>query len=355
MPFSLPSSSAESPFGDEFFLAADVGGTHARIGLVRSARDSACPVELVRSDRYACAQWPGLADILEAFIAKLAETAWHGARPTSCVLACAGFVQDDQVVNYNLPWPVPISATRARLGMRQLAVINDFEALAHAVPYVNKAGMRALMNGDGASGGLAAGPIVVMGPGTGLGCAAILPDDPQPRVLSTEAAHIALAPGTPREMEILRVLASEHPHVPVEHAVSGPGLLKLYRAISTLQGQPATLSTPASVTASALDNSSPAALEALQMFCALLGSFAADLAALYGASGGIMLAGGILPQIEEFLWQSEFKMRFLRKGVMTPFLRRVPVHLIDHGELGVIGAACWFAGQHLLAKPAALS
>jgi glucokinase len=68
-----------------------------------------------------------------------------------------------------------------------------------------------------------------------------------------------------------------------------------------------------------------------------------------------MLAGGILPQIEEFLWQSEFKMRFLRKGVMTPFLRRVPVHLIDHGELGVIGAACWFAGQHLLAKPAALS
>ena len=350
MLLSPPSSSPDSTTNPErFFLAADVGGTHARVGLVRvrHAAPNACPVELVHSERYLNADWPGLAEILLDFTAKLADTPWRDTRALSGVLACAGYVQGDQVINRNLPWPVFISSTRERLGMQHLATINDFEALAHAVPYVGATDMRTLMSGDKAVGGLAVGPVVVMGPGTGLGCAIILPNSPAPRVLATEAAHIALAPGTPREIEILRMLASEQPHVPVEYALSGPGLLKLYRAISMLRGQPATLSTPASVTAAALDESCPAALEALHTFCALLGSFAADLAALYSASGGIMLAGGILPRIEDFLWKSEFKARFLRKGVMTPFLQRVPVHLIDHGELGVIGAACWLEQMSL--------
>ncbi|MCE4553910.1 glucokinase [Pelomonas cellulosilytica] len=346
---SSPPSPARRPEEPgSYFLAADVGGTHARVGLARNVRDQggACPVELLHREDYVCADWPGLGDILVDFVARLAATPWRDNAPTACVLACPGYVQGDQVVNRNLPWPVvSISQMQAQLGMADLTVMNDFEALAHAVPYVQPAEMRPLMTAQSATGGLAAGPIVVMGPGTGLGCAAILPGSPAPQVLPTEAAHVALAASTPRELDILRVLAGDDLHVPVESALSGPGLLRLYRAISTLRGETPTLQTPADVTASALERRSDAALEALNTFCALLGSFAADLAALYGAQGGILLAGGILPKIEAFLQQSEFRKRFLHKGVLSPFLERVPVHIISHGDLGVLGAACWLEGR----------
>jgi len=337
-----PSHASTATASDTYFLAADVGGTHARVALARTrpaARDE-CPVELLHGEVYACADWPSLADLLADFTDKLALSPWRDRLPPqSCAMACAGYVQADTVVNRNLPWPVSISTLRARLGITRLEVINDFEALAYAVPYVKPAEMRVLM--EGSAGGLSAGPMVVMGPGTGLGCAAILPGSQGHQVLATEAAHVSLAAGTPRELDILRMLSGHHQHVPVESALSGPGLLKLYRAISTLRGEVPTLQTPAEVTAAALDRSSGAALEALHTFCALLGSFAADLAALYSAHGGILLAGGILPKIEPFLRQSDFRLRFLHKGILTPFLERVPVHVINHGDLGVLGAACW--------------
>ncbi|HEV6967050.1 glucokinase [Roseateles sp.] len=336
--------SSAPPAQDTHLLAADVGGTHARVALARTRPAAAgeCPVELLHGEVYNCADWPGLADLLVDFVAKLAHTPWRDeAQLQVCTLACAGYVQADMVVNRNLPWPISISALRARLGITRLEVINDFEALAYAVPYVRPEEMRVLMAGNGSPAGLSAGPVVVMGPGTGLGCAAILPGPQGPQVLATEAAHISLAAGTPRELDILRMLADPHQHVPVESALSGPGLLNLYRAISTLRGETPTLQTPAEITTWALDGRSPAALEALNTFCALLGSFAADLAALYSAHGGILLAGGIVPKIEPFVQQSDFRRRFLHKGVLTAFLERVPVHVISHGNLGVLGAACW--------------
>lgn len=343
---STHSFESDPPASGVFFLAADVGGTHARVALGRtlSVAPGECPVELLRGEVYACAQWEGLGDLLADFVAKLSPVEQRVIQ--ACVLACAGYVQEDLVVNRNLPWPVSISALRAQLGITRLEIINDFEALAHAVPHVKPQDKRMLMSGDGGTGGLAAGTIVVMGPGTGLGCAAVLPGSSGAQVLPTEAAHVSLAATTPREIDILRQLADDRDHVPVENALSGPGLLKLYRAISALRGETPALETPAAVTTAALEGGSEAATEALSTFCALLGSFAADLAALYGAQGGILLAGGILPKIETFLQGSDFKKRFLSKGVLAPFLERVPVHLIDHGDLGVLGAACWLE-RHL--------
>lgn len=348
VPRPSPPDSSDRP---TLLLAADVGGTHARVALAQTVRAAAggCPVQLVHGTVYDCAAWPDLGALLADFLAGLAQTPWRDQLPPSaCALACAGYVQEDQVVNRNLPWPVSISALRERLGIPRLEVINDFEALAHAVPHLKPEEMRPVMTGNGATGGLAAGAMVVMGPGTGLGCAAILPSPDGPRVLATEAAHVSLAAGTPRELDILRLLAEDAHHVPVEYALSGPGLLKLYRAICSLRGEAPRATAPADVTAAALDGSSEAALEALHTFCALLGSFAADLAALYSAHGGILLAGGILPRIEAFLQHSDFKRRFLHKGVLAAFLERVPVHVINHGDLGVLGAACW--AQARLAK-----
>lgn len=313
------------------FLAADVGGTHARIGLVRRVA-GASTIDVLRYERYACADWPSLTAVLQDFVGGLdGHTVIE-----HCAVASAGYVLGDAIVNENLPWPVSIGEIRDSLGLVGLAVVNDFEAVAYACQFLEAHETTAIIE---ATGPLEKGPILVMGPGTGLGSAVVLPGTPHATVLPTEAGQISLAPGNAREVAILGELARGRDYVSYETALSGPGLVNLYRAISTLGGTAATLSTPAAVTNAALSGSDAAAVEALDVFCGLLGSFVGDLAMLYGARGGVFLAGGILPQIREHLLASSFSNRFFNKGVMRAFLQQVPVRLMDHGQLGVIGAA----------------
>ena len=325
---------------EAMFLAADVGGTHARIGLVSHQPDGVRPVTVLQYHRYACADWPSLTAVLKDFVSQLDR----GVHVDACAVASAGYVLGDAIVNDNLPWPVSIRDIRDSLGINQLAVINDFEAVAYATQFLGHADTTPVIETEAPQ---VDGPVLVMGPGTGLGSAVLLPGKPHATVLPTEAGQIALAPGNEREIEILRYLARDRAHVSFEHALSGPGLLNLYRALCVLRDQAAMLSLPSQVTQAALARSDAAAVEALDVFCALLGSFVGDLALLYGARGGVFLAGGILPQIREVLLASRFRERFFNKGVMRPFLQQVPVRLMEHGQLGVIGAAgMYLDGQH---------
>jgi glucokinase len=245
-------------------------------------------------------------------------------------------VLGDAIVNDNLPWPVSIRDIRDSLGIEQLAVVNDFEAVAYATQFLSQADTTPVID---TTAPRAVGPVLVMGPGTGLGSAVLLPGKPHATVLATEAGQIALAPGNEREIEILRYLARDRAYVSFEHALSGPGLLNLYRAICALRDQAPLLNAPSQVTQAALERSDEAAVEALEVFCGLLGSFVGDLVLLYGARGGVFLAGGILPQIRDVLLTSSFRQRFFNKGVMRAFLQQVPVRLMEHGQHGVIGAA----------------
>lgn len=313
------------------FIAADVGGTHARIGLVRRSPGSNA-IDVLRYERYACADWPSLTAVLKDFIGRLDG---HDAIE-HCAVASAGYVLGDAIVNENLPWPVSIGDIRETLGLHGLAVVNDFEAVAYACQFLRSHETTAIIE---TSAEPAVGPILVMGPGTGLGSAVLLPGSPHATVLPTEAGQISFAPGNEREVAILGELARGRDYVSYETALSGPGLVNLYKAISTLRGAPATLTEPAAVTSAALSGSDPAAVEALDVFCGVLGSFVGDLAMLYGARGGVFLAGGILPQVRDHLLASSFANRFFNKGVMRAFLQQVPVRLMDHGQLGVIGAA----------------
>lgn len=339
---STQASATSASTGEQPFLAADIGGTHARIGLVNGGGEGRQPVRVLHFHRYACAEWPDLAAMLRDFVAQLGHTphAASAGAVRECAVACAGYVLDDAIVNGNLAWPVSISAIRDGLGIRQLAVINDFEAVAYATQFIDAAETRCIIEAPAPS----SGPVLVMGPGTGLGSAVLLPGSPRARVLATEAGQISLAPGNEREIEILRLLRRERSHVSFEDALSGPGLLKLYRALAELHGRAPRWSTPAEVTAAALEGRDPVAREVLDTFCGLLGSFVGDLGLLYGARA-IYLAGGILPRIHDFLLASTFAERYFNKGVMRAWLQQVPVRLIEHGQLGVIGAASWFLDE----------
>ncbi len=316
------------------FIAADVGGTHTRVGLVRAGGPDESPIAVLAHRKYACADYPGLAEILSDFIAAIPG----GAGPVESVaIACAGVVLDDAVINANLSWKVSLSELRRALGLERVLFINDFQAAAHAAQCMDPADSTLLTPGVDA---IEPGPVLVIGPGTGLGAAVRVPHRGGTVVLPTEAGHAAFSPGNAREIEILRQLQQRGAHVPNEDLVSGPGLANIYRALCAIDGtRPITLA-PAGITAAAREGDA-VAREAVLTFCALLGSVIGDLAVTSSARA-VFIAGGILPQLKDFLADSQFLARLRDKGAMQPVLERLPVRLIENDRLGVIGAASWY-------------
>lgn len=314
------------------FLAADVGGTHVRVARVQASGDDAHPVQLLEYRKYRNADYPGLSAILTDFLG-------DSARPSQCVVATAGFAREDgTVITANLPWPLSARQVEAEVGLQHVHIVNDFEAVAYAAAQVDASGVLHLCGPETA----ARGPTLVVGPGTGLGAALWIPTPNGPVVLPTEAGQPTLAASTELEMAIVRHMQRERAHVSIEHALSGPGLMNLYHAICALQGQTPVLASPDAVTAAAMAGTDALARQALDVFCGLLGSTIGDMALFYGAQGGVYLAGGILPQIREYLHASAFVERYLQKGPMGEALARIPVKVVEHGQLGVIGAASWF-------------
>jgi len=319
--------------GDAPLIAADVGGTHARIAVVGQALDGAGAFTIPHYEKYVCAEFPSLAAIIGTFRETHLRTAVDRV-----ALAIAGYLIDDAVINVSLPWTVSISGLQSALGVRELAIVNDFEAAAYAIGHID-ATHAALLSGPAA---MTEGPVLLVGPGTGLGAAVRIPNAPRVLVLATEAGQATLAPDTDLEFELLRELRRRGSRVLIEDVLSGTGLANLHAAIRSVRGAPASTATPAQITAAALARSDRYAEETVEVFCGWLGSVLGDLALLYGATGGIYLAGGVLPQMKPLLLESRFVERFVDKGAMRAVLARTPVRLIEHAQLGVIGAASWY-------------
>jgi glucokinase len=322
-------------------MAADVGGTHARVALVQPSNVDERVVEILAYRKLECRDYPGLPDLLKAF----AEDAAVPAR--RCVLACAGQVVGDEVVHDNLAWPIKLSGLRETLELDDVALLNDFEALGWALEDPRGLEGRLLCGPDSRGGG----PMLVVGPGTGLGAAVHLPDHGHGSVLATEAGQMDCATQTLREREVLASLAPEGGYVPYERIVSGPGLLTLYRTLRGLRGKPRDLDTPEAVTVAARAGTDPEATEAVEMFCGLLGSFVGNLAMVFMAAGGVYLAGGFLSSMFDLLQQSRFAERFLHERSVRAFLERVPVRVMEHGQHGVLGAAKWYLDRLAAVEP----
>ncbi|HEY0503837.1 MAG TPA: glucokinase [Lysobacter sp.] len=332
-----PLESPAGRHGSQPFIAADVGGTHARLGLVQVRTGG--KVDVLEYRRYACAEFATLAAIIDDFAAATSADRTHA------VVAIAGRLEGDTLINSNLPWAVSVERTRREAGIAYLALLNDFEAVACAMPYIDVAAMTRVC------GPLQAGegPALVLGPGTGFGASLCLPRTVQHgvplRVLASEAGHASLAVGNERELALLQRLLKRWTHVDNERVLSGPGLVNTYNALCEIDGVPALLGTPEAIAAAAQAGTDAHAAETLHLFCALLGSLAGDLAVTFGADA-VYLAGGIPAQIRPFLLDSDFAMRFRNKGVLGEVLARVPVWLVDHGQLGLVGAAAWYYERH---------
>lgn len=313
------------PPADARLLVADIGGTHARLAWSNEQGGLALQVWARVAD------YPSLDALLGATVAGIEQA-------RAMVLAVTGRVDDQGCAHsVNLPWTVDQSDLQARWHC-PVRVINDFHALALACERLPADAGGALTPNTRMTG---AGPLLVIGPGTGLGAAIVLPGhDGVPTVLPTEAGHIALAAHTPRQAAVVEQLRRQrgNAHVPVEAAVSGPGLLQLYRALCALDAILPAHDSPETVSAAAISGEDAQAREALDLFCHWLGSFCGDLALASGALR-IWLAGGITAHIATYLADSGFSASLQAKGGMAPVLERACVRWVEHGALGLRGAA----------------
>jgi len=315
---------------NKVFLAADIGGTNARLALARARDDGG--VELLERRRYLCAAHASLRAIVEEFLGA------HGGGVDAMAIGVAGVVKGDEIISRNVPWPIRLAEIRA-LGLSDVAAVNDFVAVAHAAQCMNDTDTLLLTPRCARQ---APGPTLVVGPGTGLGAALRVPVGARTLVLPSEPQQVALAPGNPRELAVLQHwMRAGAPHVGIGHAVSGPGLLNLYRALCELDGVLPRLRSSDDVSAEAGIDGDAHAVEAVAMFCALFGSVVGDLAMVTGATG-VFIAGGVPQKVRRQLIEGGFAARMADKDVMRPVLEQVPVRLIEDEDLGVIGAAAWF-------------
>lgn len=306
-------------------LVGDVGATHARFGLA----DGSGGVENVRV--FPTAEFDHGETMVDTYLDESSPEELIGA-----CLAVAGPVIDGKAHLTNHPVGFDAASLAAQLRCDQILLVNDFVAVSHAVTRLPVSELRRL------GGANAPGVRGVLGPGTGLGVGILIPDGDDFRVLPSEGGHGNLAPTSALEMEVLAALSAGTPFLCWETVLSGPGLLNLYRGVCGVWGAAPEVDTPEAVTSRGLLAEDPVCHQTLEMFCGMLGTAAGNLAVTLCATGGIYLAGGILPQISDFLADSPFRRRFEERGVLSDYLRPIATDLVMDTAAGLKGAAYAF-------------
>ncbi|WP_149264813.1 glucokinase [Actinomadura sp. K4S16] len=304
------------------WLVADVGGTNARFALVDGPDGVPSEVRSLPTRDH-----PGLAEAAAAYLDMV------GVRPAAACLAVAGPVTNGTFHLTNAGWPKGSpEAVRAHLGMAHLEVINDFEALALALPRLGEDDLVPVGAGTADTGA----PLAVVGPGTGLGVAGLVPTPSGWVPLPGEGGQVDVPAATDRETAAARLLRAEKGSATAEFLLSGAGLARLRRYLAAIDGAPARDLTPRQISE---DLDDPLNREAVEMFCALLGSLAGNVALTLGARGGVFLGGGILPRIVDVLQGSAFRARFEGKPPVEDYMRAIPTSLIVHPGPALVGAA----------------
>ncbi|MVU82599.1 glucokinase [Nocardia sp. ET3-3] len=314
-----------APAVAETRLVADIGGTNARFGLTTGARSEPQEVRILRSNDY-----PDLVTAIEDYLSRIPDL----ETPVAACVAVAGPVDGDRVRLTNARWDISIADTRERLGFQHFEVINDLAALALAVPQLPSSAFVPI----GAGIRRADRPLAVIGPGTGLGVAGLIRHRRSWIPLPGEGGQAALPIDTDREAEVARVLRQEHGTVCAETVLSGPGLTRLHAALCLVDGIARPSMRAEWLCESARRGCDSTARETLEMFCGMLGAFAAGIALTLGATGGVLL-GGFLPDIADILSASAFRRRFVGIRAVPGYLDHVATDLIVASTPALRGAA----------------
>jgi len=315
---------------------ADVGGTHARFALADI--EGGTVVSLGEPETLKTAEYASF------------QTAWEefGRRkqidlPKELAIAFAGPVGGEMLKLTNNPWVIRPALIHERLGVDRYTIVNDFGAVGYAVATLGDEHFRHLCGPETALP--AEGVISIVGPGTGLGVAALLKRAGRYEVMETEGGHVDFAPLDSLEDKILTQLRRNFRRVSVERVAAGQGLWNLYEALGAIEGRNLTFHDDKELWAAALAGSDSLANAALDRLCLSLGAVAGDLALAQGANA-VVIAGGVGLRLADYLPRSGFRDRFIAKGRFERRMDEMPVKLITHPQPGLFGAAAAFAKEH---------
>ena len=314
---------------DTVWLVGDIGATNARFGLMSPAG------AVLHSSTFAGADFATITDAIAAYLGQASSL----PRPRIGCLAIAAPVSGDQIRMTNHPWSFSLAALRGQLGFERLEIINDFTAVALALPRLGPDDRMPVGGGMPIDGR----PIAVLGPGSGLGASGLIPAGPRWSPLTGEGGHVTMAAVIARENGVLDWMRRHFDHVSAERCLSGPGLVNLYNALAALDGVPAAPYTAAQITDPATAARDPLCREATAMFCAMLGTVAGDLALTLGAQGGVYIAGGIMPRLGARFVESGFRARFEAKGRLSPYVAAIPTYVVTHPLPAFLGCAAALA------------
>jgi glucokinase len=303
-------------------LLCDIGGTTARFAVLTG--ETLGPI-----DHVAVSACPTAIEAIGGFLGNRGDRSRIGA----AVLGVAGLVEGGRCLITNSHWVADSAELRAKLGFASVTLINDFEAIAWAVPHLRADDVKPLAGGRAQPGE----PMVVIGPGTGLGMAGIMCRGRGLTVIATEGGHATLPGTTPGEDAVIAHLRRRFGHASAERAVSGPGLENLYAAMAAIDNVAVASRSAAEITRLALDRNCTTCRAAVDMFCAMLGTVAGNLALTFRARGGVYLAGGIAPRLADYLAQSEFRARFEAKGRFREYVEHIPTTIIMNPDAAFLG------------------
>lgn len=319
-------------------VAVDIGGTHARFAVAEVKAGKV--VALGKAVTLKTAEHASFKLAWDAFGAELDKPL-----PRAGGIAVAAPVTGEAIQLTNNPWIIRPALIKEELGLDRHVLINDFAAVALAAGYVGPDYLRHVAGPDAPLP--EAGVISIVGPGTGLGVAALLRENGRQHVLPTEGGHKDFAALDTLEDAILARLRQRYGRVSVERIVSGPGLVAIYEAFHGIEDRSAPKIDDTALWALALAGKNRFAVAALDRFCLILGAVAGDVALTQGA-GAVVIAGGIGLRLADTLSRSGFAERFVAKGSHRALMETLPVKLITHPQPGLIGAAVAFAQDSIL-------
>jgi glucokinase len=316
------------------WLVADIGGTNARFGWVDGPGRSVSHVRVLPVTEH-----PSPVDAVRAYLALLAEAEPGVAAPRSAAFAVATAIDGDQVELTNAHWSFSRAQVQAELGLGLLLLLNDFEALALSLPSLEAGQLRCWQPGPA----LLQPPrhaLAVIGPGTGLGVAGVVPCDAGWQALPGEGGHATLAAGDEFEAALLAHVRRDHEHVSAERLLSGIGMPVLHAAVAQVLGSAVAQPWATElIVERGLSGQDMVCERTVDAFCALLGSFAGNVALTLGARGGVFVGGGIVPRLGERFFASQFRARFEAKGRFRAYLQGIPTALITDTLAALAGAA----------------
>jgi glucokinase len=316
-------------------LAGDLGGTHSRLAVfdVRAGQ-----LASVWARTYPSREHSGVGSIVRAALADARVSV------TGATFGIAGPVRNRRVQTTNLPWVVDAAELERELGLARVDLINDLEANAHGLLVLGPSDFETLHSGDPA----ARGNIALIAAGTGLGEAGLYFDGQSHHPFACEGGHTDFAPVDDEQVELWRVLRARYGHVSYERLISGPGLVNIYQFLRDRARQPdspalaqeiASGDAAAAIATAAQEGTSPLAVRALEIFIALYGAEAGNLALKIMATGGVYLGGGIAPKSLPWLKRPGFLEAFFAKGRLRPVLESMPVRVIMNDQTALLGAA----------------